>query len=1209
MTDQQALIDHSLDPLCSAVVAACAGSGKTWLLVSRIFRLLLDGAPPSSILAITFTRKAAQEMTARLDRLLQEAAMADDAALDRLLGERAVLLPGDAAARGALRERARCLFEVVLTAQPPLTVATFHGWFLQLVQRAPLEAGTLSGQTLTDENAPLVAEAMQRFGAKAARSAPLAEALDHLFASCGLDSTQALLRSFIANRASWWAMSQGDPDALRAMVAQLADALPPPLRDDPSFDLQQQARADAALQRDLKAFAELLRRNNDTKTDLERAACLDRAAQCTDAARWHETVRGALFTASGTPLAMKPTKQRQKRIGPEGEAMFLDLFAAITARLDELDALLRERQSYRFNVAAFTCAVALLQEFDAVKQQRQALDFADLEQQACRLLTDDDHAAFLHARLDARYRHLLLDEFQDTNPLQWMALRAWLDAAQAAGEKPTVFLVGDPKQSIYRFRGAEAMLFDAARDFLVQYFDARVLDQDQSRRCSAPVIDLVNALFEGHPVFAGFRTHAPFDPVKPGCIEVLPMIGKPVKSGGRAPGDPGSEPGSDPGADASGTPVDGAVPALRDPLEHAREVEEDRRVAQEAALLVDGLRRWHGQAIVGDDGAPRPARWSDMLVLVRTRGRLDLYERALREAGIPCSSSRQGGLLDTLEVRDMMALLRFLVAPQDGLALAQALRSPVFSLSDADLVDIVSTGAVPAADGSAQSNAARDLYRKLCECAAVPGARDEVRRAAGLLDRWFGLAGTRPVHDLLDAIYFDAEVPARYRASVVASAAASVEANLLALLEHALAADAGRFPTLSRFVDELRDLAEVPAQEGLDEPDPGDAGDAVRFMTIHGAKGLEAPIVWLLDTAAKSPPQRGYQSMVEWPAQARSPTHFSFWTRESALCAVQRGVFERMRARAEREELNLLYVAVTRAKQVLVVSGHHRQGATSAWYPLLRGAVLRLRGEAHDTGGTLSHGAGLPHADPEVPSIAQGAAAPAGTGPRPGDGKWPALDPADAPAPDRRLVRPVVAAHAGRRDPAALPPINRAGVRYGEYFHLLMERLTESPAMPAGSPAGAARSDGGRLAARLARMDASERERWLEDFGADIAADIGAGPAEFERLWQQAMHVLSSPALARFFDPALYARARNEVAYLDASGALRRVDRLVEFADEVWVIDYKTGDPAAMAPRLDAYLAQVGAYADAMAALHPGKAVAAGLVLGDGSLVRWVPPV
>jgi ATP-dependent helicase/nuclease subunit A len=1168
MTGQQALVSTALDPRRSVVVSACAGSGKTWLLVSRIFRLLLDGAEPSSILAITFTRKAAQEMTARLDRLLEEAAMADDGRLDQLLQERDVMLPADAPARTALRERARCLFERVLVAQPPLTISTFHGWFMQLVQRAPLEAGTLSGHSLTEEGSALVAEAMRRFGVKASRTPVLTEALDRLFERCGLESTRALLRSFIDQRASWWAMTRGEPEPLQAVIATLAGALPAPLRDDPFLDLPLQARGDGPLLRDLEAFRVLLSTNNPNATELERAARLDSAAATADPRRWHQGVRSAFYTEKGKPFVCKPTAARRKRLGAEGEARFIDLFESITGQLDRLAGLLREQAAFHLDVAAFTCAVELLAQFDAVKQQRQAVDFNDLEQQACLLLTDEDHAAGLHARLDARYRHLLLDEFQDTNPLQWMALRAWLDAAQAAGEKPTVFLVGDPKQSIYRFRGAEALLFDAARDFLQVHFDARLLDQDCSRRCSAPVIDLVNALFDGNPAFAGFRTHEPFDRAKDGCIEVLPLVG----ARERRPRASADEDDADDPAEAVG--------ALRDALDTPRAEDEDLRVALEAAQLVEGLRRWLGHAVIGDDGQPRPARWRDMLVLVRTRTRLEAYERALRDAGIPCSSSRQGGLLDTLEVRDMVALLRVLVAPGDGLALAHALRSPVFSLSDAELVEIVAEGAVPQADGGVRPCAPHELHQRLQARAGVPDAGPAVRRAARLLERWSSLAATRPVHDLLDAIYFDADVLARYRGAVPAAAAGAVEANLLALLEHALSADAGRFPTLARFVDELDELAGRPAQEALDEP-ATDAGDAVRFMTIHGAKGLEAPIVWLLDAASRGQSARGYQSLVEWPADAAGPSHFSFWTREATLSECQRAVSDRAKARAAREELNLLYVAVTRARQVLVVSGHHRNGADGGWHARLREAVLRLRNEASDPGGILSHGPGLPPAaalasgDLAVPSHVTA---------------WPLLDPEDAPTPDPRMNRPLPVAPA----PAVAPVLNRAGMRYGDWFHALMERLTESSPMVEPLP-------GVSMAARLARLDAAQRERIREAIGID--ADAVAS------LWKQALCVLGSPALARFFDPALFRRARNEVAYLDATGALRRVDRLVEFDDEVWVIDYKTGDPAAMAPWLDGYLAQVAGYAVAMAGLHPGRPVHAGLVFGDGTMVRWVPPV
>ena len=436
----RALILRALDPKRSVVVSACAGSGKTWLLVARIFRLLLDGVSPSEILAITYTRKAAQEMAARLDDLLQRAALSGDDELERLLHALGVV-PGSPGERAAVHARARSLYEAVLTAEPRLTVSTFHSWFLQLVQRAPLAAGTAAGSTLTEESSALIEEALQRFGARAARialrepepaldarntqNAPdrlptLAETIDRLFAECGLEQTLALLRSFIAHRAEWWAATRDEADPLQAAVARLRADLPQPLRDDPAFDPLLAARSDPELQRDLATYRELLTLNNKGKQEPERAARIEQAAQLADPPQWYAQVGAALFTdgGRGTPLVYKPTDARRKRIGAEGEAKFLELHRKLASALGAVASQQRDRAAFEFNIAAFTCAIALLQEFDRVKRQRQALDFADLEQQACSLLTDDDHAAYLHARLDARYRHLLLDEFQDTNPLQ-----------------------------------------------------------------------------------------------------------------------------------------------------------------------------------------------------------------------------------------------------------------------------------------------------------------------------------------------------------------------------------------------------------------------------------------------------------------------------------------------------------------------------------------------------------------------------------------------------------------------------------------------------------------------------------------------------------------------------------------------------------------------------------------------------------------------
>jgi ATP-dependent helicase/nuclease subunit A len=1225
MTEPQLLEDaelaaRALDPRRSVVVSACAGSGKTWLLVARIFRLLLDGAAPSGILAITFTRKAAQEMTARLAGLLDEAAFADDAALDALLAARAVR-GGDEAAQAALRTRARGLYESVLTAEPPLTVTTFHSWFLQLVQRAPLASGALAGSTLSEEGNALIEAAFERVAARAARvarraaaadvagavpdvqdgttsaaAAPagapapaiprprLSAAFDHLFAECGLQQTRSMLRAFIAQRAQWWALARDSAEPLQVAIECLQDALPPRLRAQPDLDPYALARADPVLRADLESYRALLAVETMNATERGRAALIDAAEAHAGTAEWFAAVVRSALTKELEPYKYKPTKARQKCIGIDGEERLFAAHKRILEHLDEYRALAREQRSYVFNLAAFTCGLALLEEFERVKRQRQTMDFADLEQQACRLLTDADDAAFLHARLDARYQHLLLDEFQDTNPLQWIAVSAWLDAAQAAQSLPTVFLVGDPKQSIYRFRGAEPRLFDSAREFLQVHYGADLLEQDRSRRCAQPVIDLVNALFVDEPAFSGFRKHHAFDTVKPGRVEVLPLA---------APA-------------AAAASAQASALAWRDPLAGPRQQEDDRRAADEAAQLVAGLHRMRAHCVLDKNGVERPVRWSDILLLVRTRAKLDVYEHALREAGIPHLSSRQGGLLATLEVRDLLALLRVLAAPQQDLALAQALRSPVFALSDADLIAIAEADATesgvaaaaavgdateaargdaagPAgsdAPGAARATMARSWYARL-RCHATSGqASAEVRRAALLLERWFELAATRPVHDLLDAIYFQAGVLERYRCAVAPASADAVVANLLALLEHALAAGSGRYPTLARFLDDLRELEDAPAQEAPDEATPVAQDDAVRILTVHGAKGLEAPIVWLLDSTALPRADAGYAPLIDWPAHASAPEHYSFRMRKSELGQRQQAALERAQALAEREFLNLLYVALTRARQWLVVSGHALKNGERSWYPRLRQAVCRLSGSS-DEGGPISWGAALPLAAAGAAHRASAAGAglslPAGAVVTPAD---PAAAPvAGSPVIDPRLRSPFAVTPPGA-DEAAL---DSSAVRHGEAFHRIIEYLTQRPA-----PSDTAR-------AAIATLTGAERDRLRETLEID--------PDSFDALLASAQRVLGAPALARFFDARHYRRARNELSLIDGSGKVLRIDRLVEFEHEIWVLDYKTGERASIEAHAAAYRAQLDAYTDAIAAIYPQHALHAALVLTDGSLV------
>ena len=1087
----------ALDPRGSVVIEACAGSGKTWMLVSRIVRLLLTGVAPSQILAITFTRKAAQEMATRLRDWLRELATGSDDHVRQFLRQRAV----PEAEIETLVPVARQLYERFLTAQPSLTITTFHSWFLQLLRRAPLDAGALGEVNLAEQTSALADEAWQLFASRLQREAdsPARRGLERLFGDCGLENTRRVLNRFLYRRAEWWAYVRGQRDP----IAWALERLRAELGVDPDVDVPAALFSDSGFVRGLGEYAGYLERNTPTDQGYAR----DLASAQPDPARLFEAACRVVMTAngSGSPRALKANAKRAERLTPQGEARFLDLHATLAGRLAQARGQLADQKSYRFNEAAVHCGVALLEAYQQVKADRQVIDYADIEWHAWQLVSVSDHALYMHYKLDARYRHILLDEFQDTNPLQWLTLKSWLEAAVAADLRPTVFMVGDPKQSIYRFRRAEARLFSQAADYLQEAFEAVKVPQDETRRCPAPIVETVNRLFSTESAFTGFETHVAHFAGKKGRVEVLPLV-----------------------AAAPGGPAPGADRVLRNPLTERLEVEEDRRREDEARQLVDGIRAIHGRWRVSDDlkgERARPADYRDIMILVRRRTHLAIYERALRQAGIPFVTSRQGGLLDTLEARDIVALLEFLVSPFADLQLAHALRSPVFGCTDEDLMTLARAG-----DGL--------TWWERLQRVAAGECSPALRRAHGLLARWLQRTDSAPVHDQLDRIYFEADVLQRYDQSLAPAMRGTVRANLQALMQRALDTDSGRYPSLPRFLHELMDLREAPPEEAPDEGIVGDAGDAVRIYTVHGAKGLEAPVVWLLDSAAGQDAGRGYDALIDWPPDAPAPRRFSLYARTKEQSALQRALAAEEEALAVRENLNMLYVAMTRAQQALIVSGCEGRGRAGSWYEKVRAAVRGAVTDADDMSAVACIGddlaGGVADARPEREPVAD-------------DVFDPRLS-VPVPTGERRQL-----------------PSGR-GLDYGVRFHALMERLTAS------APAG---------------RDEIERE-------------LGLPGREFSAMWDQAQRVMS--AHARFFDARQLRDAVNEVSYVNASGEVRRIDRLVECEDAVWVLDYKTGEPNADAALLAQYRSQLAEYRDAMRLVYgSARPVNGAILFADGT--------
>jgi len=1065
----------ALDPKHSVVVEACAGSGKTWLLVSRVVRLLLDGVPPGEILAITFTRKAAQEMQARLRDWLYELASADDDHVREFLRQREV----DEADIERLLPRARSLYQQFLLAQPNITISTFHGWFMQVLQRAPLNAGMAGGVQLVEQTSALRDEAWKTMLDKlhSHPESPEAQSMLALFAELGLSSTEQLLFNFLAKRSEWWAYSAGQTDPLAFALDNLRAELGVDMAFDPVADWGMCGNNEESF----FAFSRQLTANG-TETQQKNASELERAWTDSKPEARFEAASPLLYTKAGEPRSLKPTKKQN------AEA-FLLTRESLFASLQEVRDTLAEQQAYRMNEHALRCGVALLDSYQALKQRQQMLDFGDLEWRVCQLLNDSDHAEYLQYKLDSRYSHVLLDEFQDTNPLQWQILQSWFAAADAVDSRPTVFVVGDPKQSIYRFRRADARLFGVVREFLQQHYGAHHLTQNMTRRNAPAVLDAVNGVFDGLSEYEGFERHGAHQVTLPGYVEVLPLCAMPETE----------------------KEAEGGMLTLRDPLTEPRDEREESARELEAQQFAAKVSEIVGHWQVNDEGEARPAQYADIMVLVRRRTHLKIYEHALRQRGIPCLTSRRGGLLETLEASDIQALLTFLITPFADLQLAHALRTPMFSCSDEDLMAL--------AQGEKESS----WWVRLQRLAESGEASPHLQRAHRLLQGWLKLADKLPVHDLLDRIYFEGDVQGRYAAAVPEAMRATVLANLQAFIEIALNVDAGRYPSLPGFLRELAELRRADDSESPDEGKVAHAGNALRIYTVHESKGLEAPIVWLLDTNAKPPVDRGYDVLLDWPTASARPAHFSLYGDKSSRGPTRERYFEQEAQLAQREDLNLLYVAMTRAKQALLVSGCG-EIVEGLWYERIANA--------------------MPLAAENPLAVASAAPAHA------------AVKQSEVSV-DVRLTQPLPT---GSRKPALSAPQQR-----GIWLHALLQHL-------------------------LPPVEVADE--------AELRQRCGIPEVEFDALLEQAQSLLAQPHLQHYFDPQHYRSACNEMPYVDAQGELKRIDRLVEFDDAVWVLDYKLGSSEDAAR----HRAQLEEYRSAMRTVYADKPVRCALVFADGTL-------
>ncbi len=619
---------------------------------------------------------------------------------------------------------------------------------------------------------------------------------------------------------------------------------------------------------------------------------------------------------------------------------------------------------------------------------------------------------------------------------------------------------------------------------------AAVLRTNQTRRNAQAIVNTLNASLEANPIFSPQTTLAEIE----GAVWRLPLTqtGKIEQSGS-------------------------SILALRDPLAAPREEEEDARRLDEGRAVAQAILR--AKRELSSQGSNVP--WSDVMLLVKKRTHLVAYERALREAGIPFVSDKRGGLLESLEILDLIALLTFLITPGDNRALAHVLKCPIIGAADDDLIAL------------AQRNE-RGWWSRL-QAAAMEGASEPIQRAAGLLEKWLYAALHLPVHDLLDQILHDSQLVARYAQSAPFLVRSQVIGNIEAFIELALNLDAGRYPSLPKFIDALKTLQKGAQNDAPDEANIDAAIDAVRILTIHSAKGLEARIVVLLDANNSEPARDDIGILCDWPQDAEAPTHFSAFGRKVERGIARDALFIAEENFKSQEDWNLLYVAATRAKELLIVSG-----------------VANTKNAAPD--GVTEHSwyARL-HMVPEIECDA-------------------VLSDSAADTVEENFDLPIFAPPAlAAALPALASQVNSSAADEGIALHALLERLTHAHAWPIDIP------------------DAETIAHWLRCLHA-LAIIVR----------EQALVILSQPALERFYDPAQYRAAHNELDVV-RGGELMRFDRLVVFDEEVWILDYKR---KVLDSERAAYQSQMAVYCAAAEAIFTGKKIQAALITGEGQLLE-----
>ncbi len=1122
---------RALDPAASVWVSASAGTGKTKVLTERLLTLMLDGTEPSRILCLTFTRAAAAEMANRLNERLAKWTTMPSGALAQELVALTGRYPDDNDIRTARR-----LFSRVLDTPGGAKIETIHAFCQSLLRRFPLEASVPPEFAVIDERsageAQKEAAAQIIAAARAGKRPDLAEALA-VVARYLVEERFAELMSALAKERGKLAVAlDAGEEALAARLAAAADIAP-----DMTVETLTAQFCDGGDLTALRQCCAAMADGSD-KTDRPRGRLI--ARWCEDEAvrlAMVEDYLSVFLTDEGEIRARLCTQAVAK-------AAVFDLAGMLAVEAERAKRFLDARNALvviEATRALVRLGAALVEAYEARKRLHAELDYDDLVLKALDLLRRDGIAPWVLFKLDGGLDHILIDEAQDTNPEQWEII-AILAAEFFAGEDPlgrqrTVFAVGDAKQSIYSFQRADPRAFGRMR----AHFQERVVAAQQawrpvalevSFRSAEPLLRAIDAVFalgvaaEGVGLDSEAIRHVAARVGQAGHVELWP--------------------GAPPSPEESGAPLGDA------PTERA--VQAHTRLARAIAATIEGwLKR--GEPLPSRD---RDIRAGDIMVLVRRRNAFveDLL-RELKQRGVPVAGADRLTLSEQLAVKDLVALGDFLLLPEDDLTLAAVLKGPLFGVSEEQLFTL------------AYDRGNRSLWSRLLS----RGADDLLlSHAVETLRSLLRRADYAPPYEL----YADILGSGGGRKAILERLGPEAEDPVEEFLALALTYEREHVPSLQGFLHWLV-AGDIEVKRDLAEQQH----DEVRIMTVHGAKGLEAPVVFMPDTM-QLPDPRG---QLLWTEADELP----LW-RPRREFASRHYVQERQaqRRRELQEYRRLLYVALTRAEDRLYICGWQTRNAgkdAETWHTLcgagLAGIAERfafntapLIGETDGWDGDGLRLSSMQEAPPVRDSR---------TAARPALAALP--DSLAHPAPDEPdPPKPLLPSQPSGSEPATLSPLAIGGrdrFKRGLLVHRLLQTL---PELPAAERAVAAR-------------------RFL-------ALPVHAlSPDELEDICRETIAVLGTPEFAPLWGPD--AQAEVPVVGLIGGRALSgQIDRIVVTEERVLIVDYKTVRPP---PRSEdevsaVYLQQLASYRAALERIYPDRPVSCAILWTEAPRLMPISP-